>query len=185
MSKPFTLLSTIGLALFCQICPLKSPCAQLEFILSPDTYVTTAGDTVTFSGSLTNKGTSELFLNGTNVTLFGTGLSVDDNLFFINTPLSLSSAGEMGDTFTGELFTVTIGANAQAGNYFGLFGITGGDNAFSLEEISSQTFQVQLRPVDSSVPEARGGLISGIFVILLGGLYLQGRSKRCSNNPSI
>ena len=132
----------------------------ITFTLGSSLLTTTAGMTVTFTGTLTETGGSTTFLNGDT---FSSTLPVNDTPFFLNFPLSLTPL----QTFTAAMFTVTVPAATAAGVYSGTVGVLGGTLPSSLGLLASQPFAVSVTP--AAVPEPELGLIlllgSGAFGI--------------------
>ena len=96
--------------------------AQLIFNLNPAGQQGSQGTTLTFNATLENSGNAPLFLNGDIGSLTGNGLTLDTSLFFQNAPLSMN----VGDTWSGDIFTVAIDPLALSGDYTGSFTIIGG-----------------------------------------------------------
>lgn len=78
--------------------------AGLLFSLNPAGQQGSPGTTLVFNATLTNTGVDEVWLNGDGISLSSPLLSLDDTLFFANTPLSLAGA----ESWTGDIFTVKI-----------------------------------------------------------------------------
>ena len=106
----------------------------LTLTLDQPNLSVTAGVSVEFSGSLSNPGATDIFLNGDEISL-NQSLFVDDSPFFTFAPLFLSP----GQTYTGPFFNVFAGLNATPGLYSGSFSVDGGAdaNARSAEELSA------------------------------------------------
>ena len=100
----------IALMLLALLASPSAISAQLAFTLHLDQLTAGPGGSVTFSGTLTNTGPSELFLNGDTYNLAEPDLILDDSPFLLNFPLSLQG----GETASGDLFTVTIGPTYTA-----------------------------------------------------------------------
>src|SRR5215470_690296 len=94
--------------LLLSLLPARAAHAQLIFTLAAPNQVGRPGDTLSFEGTLFNSGASPLFLNGDTFNLGGTGLTLDDSPFFLNGPASLNA----GQSFSGQLFTVSLDASA-------------------------------------------------------------------------
>src|SRR6267154_1685711 len=94
------------------------------------------GGTVTFSATLTNTGTTPLFLNGDSVTVAPPVLP-NDLKFFLNFPLFLSA----GQSVTAPILDVTAPTvPATFGLRTGSMSILGGARANELTTQASQTF---------------------------------------------
>jgi len=134
--------------------------AQLTFTINPDTKSGVPGGSVTFSGTLSNIGAAELFLNGDNFSLSGAGLSLDDSPCLTNFPLLLQG----GESVSGDLFTVAIGPNTLAGVYPGSFTLLGGLSDTAFNELATRNFTL-------AVPEPGIGaflLCSGLAFWIIG-----------------
>ncbi|MDX2154038.1 MAG: PEP-CTERM sorting domain-containing protein [Bryobacteraceae bacterium] len=115
------------------------------FVLDNSTRVAMPGEILVFAGSITNEGTDEVFLNGTSFTVSSVLLWLDDNPFYLNTPVTLVG----GAHFYGELFTVAIDSLAEPGTYTGTFTILGGSDAQAFDVVGINSFDVTV----STVPE--------------------------------
>ena len=86
--------------------------------------------------------TADVFLNGDSTTV-DFPLTLDDNSFFTNAPLSLSP----GQSFTGEFFTVTAPVIAVPGvTYNGYFEIDGGADGNAGDPLAFVTFTATATP---------------------------------------
>lgn len=123
----------------------------LDFTLNRPIQEVMPGDTVTFEATLTNRDTSTLFLNGTNFSLRGQSLSLDDTNFFSNFPPSL----EPGQSLTAPIFEVTVDSSTILDSYSGSFTIFGGLDPSDVVELPTQIYAVTVvsecqRPVKTS-----------------------------------
>lgn len=145
----FSILSAI--AIFIVLIAIGTPAhAQVSFSLLSPYQAGNSGDTLSFSGTLTNQGNEEVFLNGDFFNLPGDDLTVDDSPFLTTFPLSLGA----GESFTGEMFIVTIGPTTPQGLYTGTFTILGGPSDGDFNPLSTQTFGVAV-----GAPEPTTGLL--------------------------
>lgn len=147
--------------------------AQLLFMLNPAGLSGLPGGTLTFNGTLTNTGPSDLFLNGIQANLFAPDMIVDVSAFFINTPASLSS----GESVTADLFQVLMGVNVPNGKYVGSIDIIGGTDGSSADTIASQGFQVS---VGSSAPEPSAGVLLSLALGCGAAVRYRGRTSNLS-----
>jgi len=153
----------VALTLFVLLLQPGAAKAQLTFTFTHSTLAARSGDTVTFSGTLTNQSTSELFLNGDTFMLPGSNLTLDDSPFLTNFPLSLAG----GATAKGALFTVAVDPTTPEGLYDGSFTIVGGPGYSDTTSLATQSFRVV-------VPEP------GVYALLLsGGVALGIVGLRC------
>ena len=112
------LLSLVMLAL----CAPASRADTFLFTLSTPYQNAAAGDVLTFTATVTNTDpTNTVYLNADSTSV-DTPLSLDDSDFFANFPLSLGP----NESFTGDLFTITVPSGTTPGLYTGSFAILGG-----------------------------------------------------------
>ena len=133
--------------------------AQFAFDLSPSSQTGVQGSTVTYGGTLRNLGSETLYLNGTSFDLGGNGLTLDDGAFFDGSPRFLGA----GETWTGDLFSVSVVDNATTGLYGGRFDILGGAFEESADLLGSSEFgiDVRKRPRDVFYYENFQGSVGG------------------------
>src|ERR1035437_7615381 len=91
---------TVGLLL----CGTAAKADSFSFTIDLATQHAAPGDTLAFSGTVSNTGTSPIYLNGDTITAVD-GLVVDDSLFLINFPAFLNP-GET--TLNEELFSLLV-----------------------------------------------------------------------------
>jgi hypothetical protein len=125
--------------------------AQLTLTLDTPNQSGYPGDMLTFTGTLTNVGTSLLFVNGTNFTLNGTGLTFNDDDFFLNGPVSLGA----GEVFNGTFFQVQIDPVALPQVAPGSFFILGGTTDTAQNTIATTNFSV----VVNAAPEPASAML--------------------------
>ena len=116
--------------------------AQLLFDLNPADRSGFPGAALTFNATLTNSGADAVFLNGDASSLFSSALTLDDTLFFANAPLSLAS----GESWTGDIFTVSIDSSASPGPHLGSFSAVGGADGAAQDTLATQYFEVDAVP---------------------------------------
>lgn len=145
----------IALSLVSGCLPLM---AGLIVNLPNPTQFGSPGETVLFSGTLTNNGTDPIFLNGLSMSLDSPdgGLVGSSDIFFSEAPLSLGG-GE--NTVMIPLFTVTINSPFAGQGYTGLFEIIGGSDETAQDIIASGAFSVQ-----AAVPEPAFGPLAGALI---------------------
>ena len=127
--------------------------AQVSLVLTPAGQIGTATNEMNFSGSLTNTGSTNLYLNDIQCILFPPGsisLNADTNAFFANVPGILLP----GESYTDVVFGLTLGAVAPPGVYNGTVTILGGSNIFAASNLASASFQVSLADsVGDGIPD--------------------------------
>jgi hypothetical protein len=145
--------------------PVQLVHADIIFTLASDTLSDVRGGVVVFDGTLTNSGTDDVFLNGVVSFISSPDLTVDDQPFFLNTPLFLPPNG---GTFTGELFDVAISSAAAIGAYTGSFTIQGGADAEAFDSLATANFSVEVVSA-SQIPEPSTIILLTTMGLLLGG----------------
>ena len=118
------------------------------------------GQTVAFDATVTNVGLSQVFLNADSTSLLSP-LTLDDTPFLFNFPLSMNP----GDSYTGELFTVTVPPGVLTGLYPGSFEILGGSDPNALDEVASADFGVQVTPAQAPEPSSLVLVVSGLATL--------------------
>jgi len=154
--------------------PVRLAHADAILDLTPATLSTAPGGTVQFSGTLTNTGADDLFLNGDVIILSYPDLTVDDSPFFINSPPFLLPGG----SYVGPFLDVTADATTIPGSYSGSYTIQGGADSNTFDNIAEQDFTVE---VSSSVvvPEPNSATLSTVELscIVVGSFIRRKRLK--------
>jgi PEP-CTERM motif len=139
---------------------------DIGIVLSQTTLSGVAGTTLTFDATLTNFSSNTIFLNGDSYTTASAFLTVSDNPFLNNAPLSLGAGAGSGPF---AIFTVTIGPGEPAGIYtLNGFTILGGLTNIDFIPVGSASFTVEVSPV----PEP------GTLVLVTSGLLGLGIKRR-------
>jgi hypothetical protein len=165
--------------LFC--CGVQRAHADLVFVLTPTSVTAALGQTVEFSGQLTNTGTDSLYLN-TDFGIVDGPLTLDDSPFFNTWVLPNPQLTLPADNIahTSELFTVSLPSDptlyAGLGPTFaGGFTLYGGATAGDTTELGTQAFTITL--AGNTVPET--GTVGMCVALLTAGGLLR-RSRRAS-----
>lgn len=142
--------------------------AQLTIAVAPSVQNSASGQSLVFSGTLTNTGTSsELFLNNVAFTLngnSGTYLVSGSNAFYANVPGILLPGG----SYAGPIFGVSLGAGTPPADYTGSVTLQGGTNIFAGTSLASGSFTVLSPAVTlaATTPAAyEYGQVPGTFTI--------------------
>jgi len=127
---------------------LPAAAQDIGIILSQSTLTGAAGTTLTLDATLTNLSTGAIFLNGDSFTTVSPSLTMSDNPFLTNAPLSLAAGASSGPF---ALFTLTIAPGLSPGVYsLNNFTILGGLTSLNFNVEGSTNFTVD---VVSPVPE--------------------------------
>src|ERR1035437_7396796 len=121
------------------VASLNTARADLIFNLTPPMLSAPPSGTVEFTGTLTNTGIADVFLNGDVSVLPYLTLMLDDSPFFANSPLSLAAGGGL---YSGPFFDVIVDPGAVPGTYTGSFTIQGGADSSTFNNLASQNFQI-------------------------------------------
>jgi hypothetical protein len=138
--------------------------AQLSASVASSVRNAAAGQRLFFSGTLTNSGTGQLFLN--NIAFSGTvagAVVAGSNAFYSNVPGILCS----GESYIGPLFCLVLSSTAPAADYAGSISVQGGTDIFGLSDLADVSFTV-LSPAVTVVATgsaAEDGPVSGAFTI--------------------
>lgn len=114
----------------------------------PDQTVA-AGNTVDFTGTITNDTDSTIYLNSDDINLAGSSLSNND-FFLINAPLTLDAGASSGDI---DLFQISASYPLQdaAGLYPGTYTIFGGADGDAQDNLGQASFSVTTTAPEPSV----------------------------------
>jgi len=146
---------------------LAGTAAKADTILTLDPasvyqYQAGPGGVFIFDAAVTNNQPFVVFLNGDSPTV-DAGLTLDDSPFFNTWPLFLAP----GDTYTGELFSVTAPAWGLGSNFYtGSFTLQGGIDGNASDNLATVTFDIQVTPEPSTFLLFGGGVLT--FGILTG-----------------
>uniref|UniRef100_Q02CP7 PEP-CTERM protein-sorting domain-containing protein n=1 Tax=Solibacter usitatus (strain Ellin6076) TaxID=234267 RepID=Q02CP7_SOLUE len=127
----------------------------LNLTLIPDTLIGNPGDTVHFSGSLTNTTNGTVFINSDSI-LFALG--VDDTPFFNNAPIFL---GALAGSGIFDIFDITIPLGQGPGTYDGGFTILGGAST-DFNNVGEAAFHVTVNESTTASPEPASTILVGL-----------------------
>jgi hypothetical protein len=119
------------------------------------------GGTVEFVGTLTNTGTTDVYLNGDVIVLPYPNLTVDDSPFFTNSPLFLPGGG----AYTGPFIDVMADLSILPGEYSGSYRVQGGADANMFDDLATQAFTVDV--VAAPEPNSFTLLVSALMGVAL------------------
>ena len=176
MQLPYPLAASmiIGLAL------AASADADLIVQLQNPEQLGAPGSSVVYDGTLTNTGSSPLFLNSDTLTLNASPDFTPTDLFFVNVPPELAATGGAGDSFTGALFSIAISASAPLDEIAsGSLEILGGSdpNALGTLTPSPVAFSLTVQSQVAAVPEPSS---LGLMIVVLFGAVAAARKRRHS-----
>lgn len=128
-------------------------------------YQIGAGPVFDFYGTITNADLNlddpTVYLNGDGFPVLDSGLTADDDGFYVNAPLNLDSGQSSGDIL---LFTMTAPAYSF---YTGTYAIYGGYGDSDSNLLAAENFNIEVTPEPSSLSLLGVGLFAGL--VWLGG----------------
>jgi hypothetical protein len=162
-AKKFFLLTAALLAL-----PALATAASVQIDLDFSTATIYPGESVTFSGTVSNLESTTIFLNGCNVNLAGVSVSGGCIEFLLNAPLTLDPLQSGIPSFF--LFTVSADLPylGTFGTQSGSFDVLGGEGSSDLNLLGSANFSVEV-----ASPEP-----SSMLLALSAGIVLMVKSRR-------
>jgi len=141
--------------------------AQLTATLAASIQNSASGQTLLFSGTLVNTGTTQLFLNNLAFTLSGSSgvqLVSGSNAFYANVPGILPPS----QSYNGPLFTIALGGTAPPADYTGSVSLQGGADIFAVSDLGDLAFTI-LSPaviiVATTGTASEFGQVPGAFTI--------------------
>ncbi len=126
--------------------------AQLLFTLTPADMTAPVGGTVTFKGTLTNRFTQRIYLNGLTGQFTQTGAAtIDQNSFFTFAPEFL----DPNQIYSDNLFNAMLSSSATVGTtYDGVVNIQGGSDPLAQQFLASQNLTVTATSAVTPAPPA-------------------------------
>jgi hypothetical protein len=124
------------------------------------------GDTITFTGTVSNLDTSLLYLNSCSVNLTGLSVSGDCSLFLTSPPAPISLDPLQTGIPSFQMFTVTADLSYldSLGVQSGSFDVLGGADPSDQNLLGSAAFSVD---VETPEPSSALLLLSGVMVLVL------------------
>jgi hypothetical protein len=123
------------------------------------------GNTLTFTGVVSNGGSGTVFLNSDTLNLLGGNFAVND-LFFSNVPISLDPGQSSG---TIDLFEVHVSDPFPdaPGLYTGTYSVLGGVDFNAQVVVGQSDFSVTVNPVPepASMPLVTGALVASMCIL--------------------
>ncbi len=152
---------------------LPAAAQDLGIVLQQSTLTGAAGTTLYVDATLTNLSSSPIFLNGDSFTTVSPLLTVSDNPFLTNAPLSLAAGASSGSLL---IFTVTIAPSLVPGVYsLNDFTIIGGLSGTDFSVLGSTNFTVDVVSGGASVvPEPASLVLVGTGLL---GLFMKRRRE--------
>jgi hypothetical protein len=98
---------------------------------------------------------ADVYLNGDDYSIELPGATIDDSPFLDNFPFYLAP----GQSYTGDLFDLTVPLGATLGTYDGTFVILGGSDGSADSILSTADFRVTVTPEPSSILLLGTGLL--------------------------
>ncbi len=144
--------------------PGLATAASVQIDLDFYTANLSPGDSVTFSGTISNLESSSMYLNGCSVNLTGISITGDCIDFLINAPLSLDPLQSGIPTFLMFAISANFPYLDSAGPQNGSFDILGGEGPSDLNLLGTANFSV-----DVQTPEPSGALLvvpTGIVLMI-------------------
>ena len=135
--------------------------AELSVNLDQSTLSGFPGQTLLFTGTLTNNTAGTLFINADSFT-FAINGALDDSPFLNNAPFSI---GAGGTSFDFEMFDVNIPPGQASGPYGGVFTVLGGTGGEAMDNLGSTSFTANVE-----TPEPATYLLFALGLALLLGL---------------
>ena len=142
----------------------------ITFSLSSSLLLAEPGQTVTFTGTISEIGGIPTYLNGD---AFTSPLPLDDSPFLLNFPLVLPALRSV----TAPVFRVTVPIGAAPGLYVGTFSILGGSSPTTNNVLASQSFAVQANPAQQPIPEPATATLLIVGATLAGALRARRRRR--------
>lgn len=145
--------------------------------LTPAIETGTAGDTVTYSATISAPATNAapLYLNDESIDFNGlTAATTDGTDLFLNFPVDLNP----GNSASGDLFTVMLPADAAPGSYTGDFILDGGADLSTYDTLATVSFTLDIPAAVSPVPEPSTWTLLAAGLLSIAGLRWRQRSTQ-------
>jgi hypothetical protein len=149
--KSFLALSLTVVSLLFASTAAKADPLPLTITLDSPFQFGVGGQTLDFTGTITNTGTSLVNLGGDSFTIGG-AFTIDDSGYLDNAPFTLAASETSGDI---DLFTITITPGTTVGLYPGAFDILDGNTV-----VGEAAFDVVVTPEPGTILLMATGLLA-------------------------
>lgn len=124
---------------------------------APTASYARGAETLTYDGTITasSMNAADVYLNGDSLNV-QSPLIGDDDDFYLNAPTYLGA----GDSFTGDLFTVTVPDGTALGSYPGSFVLLGGSDGGTYDTLATADFSTAVTPEPSSLWLFASGMLA-------------------------
>lgn len=124
------------------------------------------GSLLTFTGSLSNFSTANVFVNSVDLGISYSELAVDFSFFLLHSPPILLP----GETYSGTMFTIGVSDIAESGVYNAFFEIQGGMDSDAFGPLAQEDVTVSV----SNTPEPNYCLLIAATILI----FLVGQRRR-------